>query len=108
MGTPTPPQPEPEQEKEPESDLISTPSSSFSEEETTDVEVRRKERKEKREKKERKEKKKERKKNSEPVTNSTADGKRKDTHSPESMSTPTPIGRHRLPQAIPVYKVRKQ
>ena len=62
---------------------------------------------EKKEKKERKEKKK-RKKNSEPVTNSTADGKRKDAPLPESMSTPTPIGRHRLPQAIPVYKVTKQ
>ena len=100
-----PPQPKPEQEKEPETDLNSTPGTSLSEEEMTDVEVRRKERKDKKEKKERKKKE---KKNSEPVMNSTADGKRKDAPSPESVFTPTPIGRHRLPQAIPVYKIRKQ
>ena len=98
----TQPQPEPENAREPESDLNTTPGSSLSEEETTDATTRRKERREKKEK-DRKEK-----KSSEPAIACTADGKRKDAPSPEVKSTPAPTGRHTLPQAIPVYKLRKQ
>ena len=102
----TQPQPEPENERQPESDLNTTPGSSLSEEETTDATTRRKERRERKEKKDRKEK--EKKKSSEPAIACTADGKMKDAPSPEVKSTPAPTGRHTLPQAIPVYKLRKQ
>ena len=101
------PQPEPEQAEEPASETNSNQESIIMDEESTDCETRRKEKKDKKERKERKEKR-ERKKITEPAMACNPDGKRKDAPSPEGKSTPTPAGRHALPQAIPVYKIRKQ